>query len=86
MMWILFWDIILMESISIFTINVEKKFLKLWYKKNKITFQYIFHSQKQGEKMAYEEVFEGKLIVVPSTTSNEEYEVELKEEPTEAHE
>jgi hypothetical protein len=30
-----------MESIGTININVQKKFLKLWYKKKKITLQYI---------------------------------------------
>ena len=75
-----------MESVGTVNINDEKKFLKLWYKKKKITSQDISLSQKQRAQLAHEEVLEGKLIVVPTATLDEESEVESKEKPTKAHE
>ena len=36
-----------MESMGTININVQKTFLKLWYKKKKITLQYISISHKQ---------------------------------------
>jgi hypothetical protein len=37
-----------MESIGTVNINVEKKFVKLWYKKKKITLQDMSLSKKEG--------------------------------------
>jgi hypothetical protein len=81
-------DIILgypwMDSLGMVNINVQKKFMKLWYKKKKITLQDISLIKQQGPKVAHEEVIVGKLIAVPTNTSDEESKVESKEESTEA--
>jgi hypothetical protein len=37
-----------MESVGIVNINVEKKFLKCWYKKKKVTLQDVSLSKKEG--------------------------------------
>jgi hypothetical protein len=56
-------DIILgypwMDSIGTININVQKKFMKLWYKKNKITLQDISLTKQEGPKVAHEEVLVG---------------------------
>ena len=77
-----------MDSIGIVNINVQKKFLKIWYKKKKIIVQDISLVPKQEETiMAREEVSIGELVVIISTiTSNEGSKVESKEEPIKAHE
>ena len=74
-----------MDSIGTVNINVQKKFLKLWYNKKKITFQDISRSEQEEPKVAHEEVSTGKLVVAPTDTSNEESIFESKEKPTEAH-
>jgi hypothetical protein len=38
----------LMDSVGTININVQKKFLNLWYKKNKITLQDVSFSKKEG--------------------------------------
>lgn len=65
-----------MESIGTININVENKFLKLQYKKNKTTLQDNLLIKQEEPKMIYEEVFIGKLVVVPINTSDEEPMVE----------
>jgi hypothetical protein len=45
-----------MDSVGTVNINVQKKFLKLWYKKNKITLQDVSLSKKDGPMEASEEV------------------------------
>jgi hypothetical protein len=37
-----------MGTIGTMNINVEKKFVKLWYKKNKVTLQDVSLSKKEG--------------------------------------
>jgi hypothetical protein len=37
-----------MESVGTININVQKKFLKIWYKKKKITLQDVSLSKKDG--------------------------------------
>ena len=74
-----------MESIGTININVKKKFLKLWYKKKKITLQDISLSKREETKVAHEEFSIGKLVVAPIDTSNEEFTVESENKPTEAH-
>jgi hypothetical protein len=71
-----------MDSICIVNINVQKKFMKCWYKKNKITLQDISLTKQEGPKGSQEEDLTGKLIVVPINTLDEQYKVESKEEPT----
>ena len=61
-----------MDSIGTVNINVQKKSLKLWCKKKKITLHDIsLTSKKEGSKMMHEEVSIGELVVAPTTTSNE---------------
>ena len=48
------------ESMGTIGINVQKKFLKLWYKKNKITFQDVSLSKKMGPRR-----LEKKLLSSP---------------------
>jgi hypothetical protein len=45
-----------MESIGTINFNVPKKFIKLWYKKNKITLQDVSLSKKEGPTGASKEV------------------------------
>jgi hypothetical protein len=65
----------------------------LWYKKIKITLQDISLTKtRRAQGGAFEEVLVGKLIAVPTNTSNEEStntsneksEVEFEEDPTQA--
>ena len=44
------------ESVGTININVQKKFLKLWYKKIKITLQDVSLSRKYGPMEASKEV------------------------------
>jgi hypothetical protein len=44
------------ESVGTININVQKKFLKLWYKKKKITLQDVSLSKKDGPMEARKEV------------------------------
>jgi hypothetical protein len=44
------------ESVGTININVQKKFLKLWYKKKKITLQDVSLSKKYGPMEASKEV------------------------------
>jgi hypothetical protein len=41
-----------MDSVGIVNINVQKKFLNLWYKKNKITLHDVSLSKKYGPMKA----------------------------------
>jgi hypothetical protein len=61
------------ESMGTININVEKKFLKLWYKKKKITLQDVSLSKKDGS-------MEGRKEVIS------EFEVESKEDSTKGDE
>ena len=67
-----------MDSIGTVNINVQKNFLQLWYKKNKITLQDISLSKQ-------EEVSTRKLFVAPTDTSDEDSMVESEEETIEEH-
>jgi hypothetical protein len=53
-------DIILgypwIESVCTININVQKNFLKLWYKKKKITLQDLFLNKKDGPTEANKEI------------------------------
>ena len=44
------------ESVGTININVKNKFLKLWYKKNKITLQDVSLNKKDGPMEASKEV------------------------------
>ena len=55
--------------------NVQKKFMKLWCKKKKITLHDISLTKQEGSKMAQEVVVTKKLIIVPLDTLDEEFEV-----------
>jgi len=52
-----------MNSANTININVQKHFLKLWYKKKKITLQDISLTKQEGPTRAPKEVFVGKIIV-----------------------
>jgi hypothetical protein len=62
-----------MTTIGTININVEKKFVKLWYKKKKITLQDVSLSKKEGPMGEMKEVIA-------------ESEVESEVESTEGHE
>ena len=64
------------ESTGTININVQKKYLKLWYKKNKITLQDISLTKEEGANSPHEEVLGRKVMVVPMDTLDEEFEVE----------
>ena len=68
-----------MNSIGTVNINLQKKFLKLWYKKKKITLQDISFSKQ-------EKVSTRKLVVAPADTSEEDSMVESEEETIKEHE
>jgi hypothetical protein len=57
---------------------VQKKFLKIWYKRKKITLHDMSLSKPEGPTGATKEVIARKIIA--------ELEVESEEEPTEAYE
>ena len=76
-----------LDSIGTININVDFFFLKLWYKKEKITLQYISLVLKHEESMMmYEEASTKKLDGVPTNTLDEESMVELEEKAIEEHE
>jgi len=56
-----------MELVGIMNINVQKKFLNLWYKKNKFTLQDISLTKKKGTKMELEGFIVGELIIILMT-------------------
>jgi hypothetical protein len=66
-----------MESIGIININVEKKFMKLWYKKKKITLQDMYLSKQVGPIGAPVEILAGKIIA--------EFKVALEVKPIEPY-
>jgi hypothetical protein len=70
-----------MDSVGTVNMNVQKKFLKLWYKKKSITSHDISLTKKEGPKGVHE-VPIGKLITLPNDTLDKESKVELEEEPT----
>lgn len=76
-----------MESIGTIHINVQKKFLKLWYNKKKITLKDISLILKQEESMmAHEEVSTGELVVISTNALEKESEVQSKEDVIKARE
>jgi len=60
-----------MESVDTININVQKKFLKLWYKKKKITLQDISMSKQVESKETQVDNSTG------TDTSNEEFVLEV---------
>jgi hypothetical protein len=56
----IFWGYPWLESIGTVNINMRKKFLKLWYKKNKITLQDVSLRNKDGPMEV------GKEVIVES--------------------
>jgi hypothetical protein len=50
---------IILDTVNI---NLQKKFMKLWYKKEKITFQDISLIKQQGPEAEHEEVIVGTVI------------------------
>ena len=52
----------LMDSVDTFNINVQKKFLKLWYKKKKITLQDVSLSKKDEPMEASKEVIVESIV------------------------
>jgi hypothetical protein len=83
-------DIILgyswMDSVSTININVQKKFMKFWFKKKKITLQDIFLTKQEGpHQVAHEVVISEKLITIPIDTLYEQFEVEYEEESTKSY-
>ena len=74
-----------MQSVGTININVEKKFLKLWYKKNKITLQDMSRIPQKETKKAQDGVFAGEPIAADDT-SNDESVVESKEDTKKSHE
>jgi hypothetical protein len=62
------------ESTGTIIINVQKKFLKLWYKKNKITLQDMSLSKKDGPMEA------SKEVIVESEVESEAESIEGDEE------
>ena len=61
-----------MKSVGTININAKKKFLKLWYKKTKITLQDISLSKLGKPKGVSDAVSTGNLEVIPIDTSNDE--------------
>jgi len=51
-----------MASIGTININVENKFIKLWYKKNKLTMRDLSLSNQEGPTRELKEVLAGKII------------------------
>jgi hypothetical protein len=69
-----------MESVGTVNINVKNKFLKIWYKKNKITFQDVSLSKKDGPMTTRKEVIvESKVESEAKSTEGDE------EKPHEGH-
>ena len=65
-------DIILrypwIDSLGTININVQKKFLKLWYKKKKVTLQDSSLSPLAASKAEHDVVSTGTLEVIPIDT------------------
>jgi hypothetical protein len=51
------------ESVGTININVQRKFLKLWYKKKKFALQDVFLSNKDGMGEANKEVITESEVV-----------------------
>ena len=61
-----------MDSVGIVNLNVQKKFLKLWYKKKKITLQDDSLSQPTNPKAVHDAVPTRTLEVIPINTLDDE--------------
>ena len=59
-------------SVGTINLNLEKKFLKLWYKKKKVTLQDISLSQPVASKVVHDAVSAGTLEVIPIGKSDDE--------------
>ena len=83
-------DIILgypwMDSIGTININVQKKFLKLWYKKKKVTLQNISLATQAEPKGEPTNTSTGTLEVIPIDTSDDESMVVDTKDDTSTHE
>jgi hypothetical protein len=66
------------ESVGTININVQKKFLKLWYKKKKIILQDVSLSKKDGPMEASKEVI-AQSEFESETESTERDEAKLQE-------
>lgn len=66
-----------MQSVGTININVEKKLLKLWYTKKKVTLQDISLTTHEEPKGSPIEISTENLVVIPTDTSNDE---SMKEE------
>ena len=69
-----------MKYIGTFNINVQNKFLKLWYKKTNITLHDISLTKLEGPKEAYEEFLIGKITKISTNMIDAKSWVELEEE------
>jgi hypothetical protein len=68
------------ESVSTLNINVQKKFLKLWYKKKKITLQDVSLNKKYGPTEA------SKAVILKSKVESKAESIEGDEaKPQEGH-
>ena len=61
-----------MDSVGIVSLNMQKYFLKMWYKKTKITLQDISLSKLEDPKGVHDAVSTGTLKVMPIDTSDDE--------------
>ena len=74
-----------MQLVGTININVEKKFVKLWYKKKKITLQDMSLLPQIETEKEKDEVLAGEPIP-KYDTSNDESMVESKEDNVQSHE
>jgi hypothetical protein len=74
MKWILFWDILGNIQWVPLILMCKRQFLKLWYKKNKITLQDVSLSKKDGPMEVRKEV------IIESEVESEVYSIEGDEE------
>ena len=75
-----------MDSVGIVNLNVQKKFLKLWYKKKKITLQNIFLSKSTEPKGVDDVVSTRTWEVTPIHTLDDESMITYTTYGIEAHE
>jgi hypothetical protein len=74
------------DLVGTININVQKQFLKSWYKKNKITLQGISLSKPTKLKGVHDAMFTGTSEVISIDTSNDESMVTNKIDDIIAHE
>jgi len=67
-----------MESVGTVNLNVQKEFMKILYKKKKITLQDISLTKQEGPKETHDEILAGEQMVVSNDTLDEESEVEFE--------